>query len=106
MKAAWIKYLVLFIAVFAVIERTDIAVKLLTNAANKLEAASQATGDEDNSTDPNELKETSIKECWDIHQLVTLPQLLNIGQPVHYRGEQGDSHLAWVPPVPTPPPNL
>ena len=107
MKRVWLKYLVVFICVFSVLEKTGISVSAIFHVINsyKAECIYNCPSDKD-AAERNGAKETSLKEYWDIHQQCILAPLMGFYKPVCFPGENSSSHLAWVPPVPTPPPNL
>ncbi|MFD0763928.1 hypothetical protein ACFQZI_03645 [Mucilaginibacter lutimaris] len=65
----------------------------------------QAANDEENAAGRNETKETNPKEFWAVSP-VALPQIYISFKRIIYRDYNHTAHLAWVPSVPTPPPNV
>jgi hypothetical protein len=103
MKLVWLKYLLVFVLAFSVLERSGITV---SGYFAKAHQADEQPGSDDERTDRNETKETTFKEYWVTHQQVELPALYTCSKPTTYPHEVNARHLAWVSPVPTPPPDF
>ena len=103
MKLRCLKYLLVLVLIFSVLERSGITVSAYFGKAHQVE---EQPGSDDERTDRNETKETNFKEYWVIHQHVEVPALYTCCKPTPYPHEENARHLAWVSPVPTPPPDL
>jgi len=104
MKLKWFKYLLVLVCLFAILERTGISFSMLFTKVYVHQIDIQQDTDED-ATERNETKETNLKEFWAIHQQPELLSLITYLKAAAYLGETEEMHLAWITPVPTPPPN-
>jgi hypothetical protein len=102
----WLRYLLLTMFVFSVIAKTGISIDSLFSITTSYQADCMCdVTDDEEAPNGNETKETSLKEYWDIPQPLDFSQILTIKH-ISYPGTKQSNHLAWVSPVPTPPPNV
>jgi hypothetical protein len=105
MKISARKYLLVFVCLFSILERTGIANGLLIDAPKHQAAWQHHQDSDDDSAEPNQTKEVDLKEYWAItHSSFSLP-LLAVCRQITYHQERSSNHLGWILPVPTPPPN-
>jgi hypothetical protein len=102
-KLEWLKYLLVFVLVFSILERSGIMVSAYFAKAHQ---ADEQPGSDDERTATDETKETTFKEFWVFHQNAELPALYTCSKQTAYPHEESARHLAWVSPVPTPPPDF
>ena len=65
----------------------------------------QPSNADEGATERNETKESKLQELWADEPDFKIPFIYTSLTKVIYPHEQYTAHLAWVPPVPTPPPN-
>ena len=99
-----LKYLLVFVCLFSMMEGTGISVSLLTKSTVCQEDCRLGNDDED-TNERNEVKETKVQELWSPDHDLKAPLTYISLKKVSYPHEQQTAHLGWVPPVPTPPPN-
>ena len=104
MKRTWFKYLLIFVCLFSVLERTGISLSTFFTRVYLHQTDARQDTDND-ATENSEIKETNLKEFWTMHQQPKLSPLFTYLRPTAFVSEQEEMHLAWIPPVPTPPPN-
>jgi hypothetical protein len=105
MKFSRLKYLLVFICIFSIMESTGISVVSLITHKYITQADSQAANDDEGTAERNNTRETNIKELWIAAFDLKIPSIYINSINIIYPHEQHNAHLAWVPPVPTPPPN-
>jgi hypothetical protein len=105
MKIVWLKHLLVFICIFSILESTGVSLSSLLKKTTISQNDYSSLNDDEDAAQRNENKETNLKEFWVIQQNLLLPQLNLCGIAVDYPNEKSSHHLAWISPVPTPPPN-
>lgn len=105
MKFAWLKYLLVFVCIFSILESTGVSITSLFKKASVCRTDCSPVNDDDDATEKTENKESNPKEFWSINQDLSLLRLYIYSKVIDYPDEKSDHHLAWIPPVPTPPPN-
>jgi hypothetical protein len=106
MRVAAFRYLLVFVCLFSILERTGIANGLLLNLSKQQTAWQHHQDTDEDGTEPNQTKEVDLKEYWAVtHSFISL-SLPDVCKPVTYHQEQSAHHLGWISPVPTPPPDL
>lgn len=101
-----LKYLLVFICIFSIMESTGISVLSLLTRTNICQTDCQLTNDDEGTSESNEIKESKLKELWADGLDLTIPSACISLVKFNYTDEQHTAHLAWAPPVPTPPPNF
>lgn len=104
MKLIWLRHLLVFVCVFSLLEDTGGSVSLLLSFTDHHIEWQADSSDDDDATERSE-KETNQKEYYAIYEYLQIAPLCTSCEPIQYTDEQSNHHLAWVPPVPTPPPN-
>ena len=94
-----------FVCLFSILESTGVSVISILKKTNISQNDCCQVNDDEAATEKKENKETNLKEFWTIHQDLLIPRLHINGITIDYPKEKNNHHLAWVPPVPTPPPN-
>ena len=105
MQFTWLKHLLVFICLFCILESTGISVLSFITKHSISQTTDQQNTDDEDATERNETKECRLKELWVGDFGLSIPPLFINVKKVAYPQRQLVSHLAWVPPVPTPPPN-
>jgi len=105
MQFSRLKYLLVFICIFSILESTGISVVSLLSKNHISQNDSQAVNDDEGTTERNETRENKLKELWANELDFKIPSLYISLTKVVYPHEQYNAHLAWAAPVPTPPPN-
>jgi hypothetical protein len=105
MQFIWLKHLLVFICIFSILESTGVSITSILVKNNVCQSDCHVVGDDDDAAEKSENKESNLKEFWAIHHHVAYPQLPINYKAVIYPDEKSSHHLAWVSPVPTPPPN-
>ena len=105
MKIFWLRYLLVFVCIFSILENTGVSVISLLKKTNICQNDCSVVNDDESAPERNENKETKLKEFYAVQQEHLLPQLYLSGTVIHYADEKSGNHLAWISPVPTPPPN-
>ncbi|MCQ6960875.1 hypothetical protein [Mucilaginibacter aquariorum] len=105
MRFIWLKRLLVFICIFSILESTGVSITSLLIKTNTCQSDCHVVNDDDDAAERNESKESSLKEFWAIHHDLAFPQPHIYCKAVIYPDEKSSHHLAWVSPVPTPPPN-
>jgi hypothetical protein len=105
MQFSRLKYLLVFICIFSIMESTGISVVSLLTKNHIIQNDDLTANDDENTPERNETKENKLKELWADEQDFKIPFLYISLTGVTYPHEQPTAHLAWAPPVPTPPPN-
>ncbi|MCO5936085.1 hypothetical protein NAF17_11095 [Mucilaginibacter sp. RB4R14] len=104
MRFTLLKHLLICLCVFALLESTGISVLSVIAEHHISQTDSQLANDDENTAEHNETKGGNPKELWAVNP-ATLPQVYIAIKTIIYPYEKHTAHLAWVPPVPTPPPN-
>ncbi|GGH15487.1 hypothetical protein GCM10007352_24280 [Mucilaginibacter phyllosphaerae] len=86
-------------------ESTGISVLSLLTKNTICQTDCQPANDDEGTSERNETKENRMKELWAADLDFKIPLIYISFKKVFYPHEQHTAHLAWVPPVPTPPPN-
>jgi hypothetical protein len=105
MRFTWLKRLLVFICIFSILESTGVSITSMLIKTNICQSDCHVVSDDDDAAEKNENKESNLKEFWAIHQDLAYPQLHINYKAIIYPDEKSSHHLAWVSPVPTPPPN-
>ena len=105
MKFAWLKYLLVFVCIFSILESTGVSVISIFKKASICQTDCSLVNDDDDAAEKTENKENNLKEFWSVNPDLSLPQFHLHVKVIDYPDEKSNHHLAWVPPVPTPPPN-
>lgn len=100
-----LKYLLVFVCLFSIMEGTGISVLSLLTKSTVCQADCGLGNDDENTNERNEVKETRLPELWADENDLKIPSIYIDLKKVTYPQEQQTAHLGWVPPVPTPPPN-
>ena len=100
-----LKYLLVFICIFSIMESTGLSVISLLTKNHISQTDGQPANDDEGTAERNETKENRLKELWADELDFKIPSIYISLTKVIYPHEQHTAHLAWVPPVPTPPPN-
>ena len=103
MKLIWLKYLLVFVCILSLLQGTGVFSSLVFDTDDQHNEWS-ATADDDDATERSE-KETNLKEYYTMLELLQINPACTNCEPLQYAHEQSQNHLAWVSPVPTPPPN-
>jgi hypothetical protein len=104
MKPIWLKYLLVVICIFSLLEGTGVFSSLAFDPDDRHTEWQSTNADDEDATERSE-KETNLKECYTTLELLQINPLCINCEPMQYADEQSNNHLAWVSPVPTPPPN-
>jgi hypothetical protein len=105
MKFAWLKYILVFICIFSILESTGVSITSVLIKTNICQRDCSPVSDDEDAAERNENKGSNLKEFWAIHQDLAFPQLHMYCKAISYPDEKSSHHLAWISPVPTPPPN-
>lgn len=105
MEFSRLKYLLVFICIFSIMESTGISVVSLFTKKSISQIDSKAANEDEGTAERNESKENKLKELWADELDLKIPFLYISLTNVIYPHEQHTAHLAWVLTVPTPPPN-
>jgi hypothetical protein len=105
MQFSRFRFLLVFICIFSIMESTGISVVSLLSRSHISQTDGQPANDDEGTAERNETKENKLKELWADEQDFKIPSLYISLTKVTYPHEQYSAHLAWIPPVPTPPPN-
>ena len=105
MQFSRLKYLLVFICIFSIMESTGISVVSMLTKNNITQNDSAPANDDEGTAERNETTENKLKELWTNELDLKIPSLYISLTKVIYPHEQHTAHLAWVPQVPTPPPN-
>ena len=105
MQFIWLKRFLVFICIFSILESTGVSITSLLIKTNTCQSDCHVVNDDDDAAERNESKESNLKEFWAIHHDLAFPQPHIYCKAVIYPDEKSSHHLAWVSPVPTPPPN-
>ena len=103
MKLGSLRHLLIFVCIFSLLEDTGASLSSVFSFTDR-HSEWQAYSADDDATERSE-KETNLKEYYTTHEYLQLTPLCISFEPVQYADEQSSNHLAWVSPVPTPPPN-
>ncbi|MES2267285.1 MAG: hypothetical protein V4520_11015 [Bacteroidota bacterium] len=105
MRLTWLKHLLVCLCVFALLESTGLSVLSIIAKHHITQTDGQAANDDENTAGRNESKESNPKEFWAVSPLA-LPLVYLGFKRIIYPHCNHTAHLAWVPSVPTPPPNV
>lgn len=107
MKRVCFKYLMVFICFFSVMAKTGITLNAVFHIIKSSDTACAYNNcnDDENTPERSETKEI-VKEYWDVQHQLVIAAPVKLCKPAGFINEPGSKHLAWVPPVPTPPPNI
>jgi hypothetical protein len=105
MQFSRLKYLLVFICIFSIMESTGISVVSFLSKNHISQNDNQPGNDDEGTAERNETKENKLKEFWTNELDLKIPSLYISLTKVAYPHLQHNAHLAWVPPVPTPPPS-
>jgi hypothetical protein len=105
MKLVWLKYLLVFVCIFSLLEGMGISMTSLFDHGDQHNEWQSATTSDEDAAGRSE-KETNFKEYYTTLELLQIDPLCINCEPVEYADQQNNHHLAWVSPVPTPPPDL
>lgn len=106
MPFTWLKHLLVFVCLFCIMEITGISVLSLVSKHYISQADNQQAADDDDAAERGEAKEYRLKELWTNNIDLSMRALsFSVKKPIHPH-RQIVAHFAWVPPVPTPPPNF
>jgi hypothetical protein len=105
MQFSRLKCLLVFICIFSIMENTGISVVSMLTKNYISQTDNQSANDDEGTTERNEAKEDNLKEFWINVSDLNIPSLYINLTTVAYPHKHITAHLAWVPPVPTPPPN-
>jgi hypothetical protein len=97
------RHFLIFVSLFCILESTGISV-LSVLTKYKLNQTEQVANDDEGTSERNEARENKLKEFLPGDFLITAPVVILI-KSTTYPQKADYSHLAWVAPVPTPPPN-
>lgn len=105
MRAGLLRYLLITLLIFSVMEKTGISVLSLISLNGNELSEKLYNDEEETSSSRTESKETVINEFWLHHPawMLTVPSFN--AEPLTYAHADSDEHLAYFPSVPTPPPN-
>jgi hypothetical protein len=104
MKLVWLRHLLVFVCVFSLMEGTGASVSSVFSLTDHHSEWQADNSDDDDAAERSE-KETTLKEYYATPEYLQIAPLCISCEPIQYTHEQSNHHLAWVPPVPTPPPN-
>ncbi|RYU90151.1 hypothetical protein EWM62_11460 [Mucilaginibacter terrigena] len=104
MRFTWLKYLCVCLCVFALLESTGISALYLIAKHHISQTDIPAANDEEGTAERSETKESNPKDFWAVNPVILPPVYVSF-ESVIYPPEKQAAHLAWMPPVPTPPPN-
>jgi hypothetical protein len=104
MKLSGLKHLLIFVCIFSLLENTGASLSSVFSFTDHHSEWQLNSSDDDDATERSE-KETNLKEYYAAHEYLQLTPLCISCEPLQYADEQSSNHLAWVSPVPTPPPN-
>jgi hypothetical protein len=105
MSFRWFKHLLVFVSLFCILESTGISILSVLTKYKISQTNGQLANDDEGASERNEAKENKLKELWPGDFAILVPSVCISLNKVSYPQEQPLAHLAWVPPVPTPPPN-
>ncbi|MFD2145769.1 hypothetical protein [Mucilaginibacter antarcticus] len=91
-------------SLFCILESTGISLLSALTKYKLNQTEQQMANDDESKSERNEVKESKVKEYLLSDFLIEAP-LLTFIEATTYPQRQQHAHLAWVPPVPTPPPN-
>lgn len=104
MKVAFLRYIIAFACIFTLLQGTGVPLSAAFSEPHKQSLASTSNSDEDDATSRAE-KEVELKELYaDASSFIIVAPCV-ILQPAANSILQQNHHLAWIAPVPTPPPN-
>lgn len=104
MPFKWFKQLLVFVSLFCLLEGTGISLLSLLTKYKLSQTEQQLASDDEGTSARSETRENRLKEYLPPDFLIAAP-VVTLIKPVAYPQQQPHAHLAWVPPVPTPPPN-
>lgn len=104
MRAGFLRYLLITLLIFSVMEKTGISVLSLISTQGR-ELSETLYNDEEETSSRTESKEKVVSEFWLSHPVWLLPDPAFKAEPFTYARTDSDEHLAYFPSVPTPPPN-
>ena len=104
MKPIWLKHLLVFVCIFTLLEGMGLFSSLAFDPDDQHTEWQSANGDDEDATERSE-KETNLKEYYTTLELLQVNPVCTNCEPLQYADEQSHNNLAWVSPVPTPPPN-
>lgn len=106
MKLSGIKYLMVVICLFSIMEKTGISAISLFAKIHLTTANTQAGKESNDNTESRETKTAEVKEYWAaVTDHNVLSPAIHI-QKIKYYSKATTLHLNWCPPVATPPPNF
>jgi hypothetical protein len=105
MSCRWFKQFLVFLSLFCILESTGISILSVLTKYKISQTDSQIANEDEGTSERNEAKENKLKEFWPGDILIMAPAVYISINKVFYPQEQPHAHLAWVPPVSTPPPN-
>jgi len=106
MRAVLLKYIVMLICILAILQKAGISVSVIYKENVVAYTHSQTANDDEDAAKSDGAKEFEIKEYWAIHPHTIFLHVCGIEMQVIYTDHHLHNHLAWIPPVPTPPPDL
>jgi hypothetical protein len=104
MKLICLRHLLVFVCIFSLLEGTGAAVRSVFSLTDH-HSEWQADNSDDEDAPERSEKETTLKEYYATPEYLQITPLCISCEPMQYANEQSNHHLAWVSPVPTPPPN-
>ncbi|MES2807291.1 MAG: hypothetical protein V4619_01615 [Bacteroidota bacterium] len=104
MSVKWLKHILVFVCLFSILEGTGISLLSALTKYKLNQTEQQLANDDESTSERNEVRETRLKEYLPSDFLIAAP-MVTIIETITYPQQQPHAHLAWVPPVPTPPPN-
>jgi hypothetical protein len=105
MSFRWFKHFLVFVSLFCILESTGISILSILTKYKVTQTESEIANDDEGTSERNEARENRLKELWPGDIIIVAPSIYISINKVSYPQEQPHAHLAWVPPVPTPPPN-
>ncbi|GAB3919879.1 hypothetical protein [Mucilaginibacter myungsuensis] len=106
MPLNWVKYCFVFVCLFCILESTGISVLKFLTHKNISQTEQQQANEDENTNERAETKENRLKVLWSSDLDLPIPAVFVQEHHIIYPDERCTAHLAWVPPVPTPPPDL
>lgn len=104
MKLICLRHLLIFVCLFSLLEGTGSFVSSVFSLTDHHTEWQAKSSDDDDATERSE-KETNLKEYYTTYEYLQIAPLCISCEQMQYADEQSNHHLAWVSPVPTPPPN-
>jgi hypothetical protein len=104
MKLFCLRRLLILACVFSLLEGTCAFVSSVFSLTDHHTEWQADSSDDEDAPERSE-KETHLKEYYVTHEYLQIAPLYISCEPMQYADEQSNHHLAWVSPVPTPPPN-